>query len=179
MWDRRAVKASTIGDIARRSGVAQATLRYYESLGLLTPPVRSASGYRHYTTKTLDELLFIRGAQALGFSLAEIRGIIGLARSGRAPCARVLALARERLAATDEQLRQMQNFRDWLASEVARWQRRGPASVADGLCALIAESTSAVSPAAAEPPPRLMREQLRRRRPISRARGATPVPGED
>ena len=61
-----------IGDIARRSDVTPATIRYYEEIGLLTAPARSEGGYRRYSTATLGELEFIKKGQGLGFSLEEI-----------------------------------------------------------------------------------------------------------
>jgi DNA-binding transcriptional MerR regulator len=75
-----------IGDVARRTGVSAPTIRYYEGVGLLPSPPRSGAGYRRYSDATIDELLFIRKAQALGFSLDEIAEILQLSRSGTAPC---------------------------------------------------------------------------------------------
>ena len=64
-----------IGEVARRSGVSAKTLRYYEDIGLIDAPARSASGYRDYESDVLDRLGFIRSAQAIGLSLGEIRSI--------------------------------------------------------------------------------------------------------
>jgi len=58
-----------IGDVARHSDVTPATIRYYEEIGLLATPPRTAGGYRRYSTATLTELEFIRKGQGLGFSL--------------------------------------------------------------------------------------------------------------
>ena len=71
-----------IGDVARHSDVTPATIRYYEEIGLLTTPPRTAGGYRRYSTATLDELEFIRKGQGLGFSLEEIGEILKLSRAG-------------------------------------------------------------------------------------------------
>ena len=76
-----------ISEVARRSGVPARTLRYYEEIGLLRPE-RTPSGYREYNERVFDRLTFIRSAQALGLSLAEIRGIVTLRENGEAPCAR-------------------------------------------------------------------------------------------
>ena len=75
--------------------------------GLLTPPPRSAAGYRHYSESTLDELRFIRKGQALGFSLEEIGEILKIGRGGTAPCAHVLELAQRNLEAADERIRHL------------------------------------------------------------------------
>src|SRR5213594_612245 len=96
-----------IGAVAEQSGLPVATIRYYESVGLLPPAPRSAAGYRHYADAAVEELRFIKKAQALGFSLEEIREILKLSRSGRTPCSRVLDLARRQLAAVDARMQQL------------------------------------------------------------------------
>ena len=65
-----------IGDLAKRSDVTPATIRYYEEIGLLTAPPRSERGYRRYSTATLKELEFIKKGQGLGFSLEDIGEIL-------------------------------------------------------------------------------------------------------
>jgi DNA-binding transcriptional MerR regulator len=72
-----------IKDIADRSGFSAATLRYYEDVGLLPAPVRSASGYRLYDDATLDRLAFIARAKQLGCSLHEIADLATAWEGGR------------------------------------------------------------------------------------------------
>src|SRR5688572_7789287 len=96
-----------IGDVSKRTGVSTPTIRYYEDIGLLPSPVRSGGGYRRYSDATVEELQFIRKAQALGFSLDEIKEILRLSRSGKAPCAHVLSMAHKHLAAVDDRIRQL------------------------------------------------------------------------
>jgi MerR family copper efflux transcriptional regulator len=129
-----------IGDVAERAGVAAPTIRYYESIGLLKPAARSSAGYRRYSEHTVEELRFIKKAQALGFSLDEVGEILTLSRSGKAPCAEVLSLAHQHLAAVDERLRQLHVFRDQLASELAKWDRQKTGVTCDGLCQFIADA---------------------------------------
>src|SRR5579859_1867560 len=81
-----------IGELARRTGVASTALRYYEKAGLLPEPRRSSSGYRAYEPEVVPRLAFIRAAQAVGLSVAEIREIIAIRDGGAPPCAHVLAL---------------------------------------------------------------------------------------
>lgn len=69
-----------VGELADRSGLSASTLRYYEKLGLLRPASRNASGYREYTKETLDQLALIQRAKELGFSLREIRALLGRPR---------------------------------------------------------------------------------------------------
>ena len=129
-----------IGDVADRAGVTAPTVRYYESIGLLKKPARSGSGYRRYSEATVAELEFIKKARALGFSLDEIGEILQLRRSGKRPCARVMDLAKARLADVDEQMRRLSAFRTQLAAEISRWETPlEPAG--DGMCEMIETST--------------------------------------
>jgi DNA-binding transcriptional MerR regulator len=70
-----------IGEAARRAGFTVKALRYYDLQGLLPPSARSSSGYRLYDDADLHRLEFIRQAKALGLALAEIRQLVGAARS--------------------------------------------------------------------------------------------------
>jgi DNA-binding transcriptional MerR regulator len=126
-----------IGEIAERTGFSAPTIRYYESIGLLSPPARSAAGYRRYTETDVEELRFIRKAQSLGFSLEEIGEILKLSRAGDTPCSHVLELSRQHLAAVEQRIEQLTRFRDQLAGELAKWDgKRTP--TCRGLCQIIA-----------------------------------------
>lgn len=137
--------ALLIGDVAERAGVPTATIRYYESIGLLKRAPRASSGYRRYSDQTVEELRFIKKAQALGFSLEEVAEILQLSRSGGTPCAQVLSIGREHLAAVEERIRQLQAFRDQLASELAKWDARRAGVTCEGLCAFIADADPSVT----------------------------------
>ena len=102
-------------------------------------PSRSAAGYRLYAQRAVEELKFVRRAQALGFSLDEIRGLLQLSRGGVAPCSRVISLATAHLTQLDERIQQLQAFRKQLASalEASRADRCGFAS--EGLCDLLGD----------------------------------------
>ena len=76
-----------IAEVAQRSGFTPATLRYYEDIGLLTPPGRSDAGYRLYDDTSLDRLRFIARAKQLGCSLDEIADLVSVWDGGR--CATV------------------------------------------------------------------------------------------
>lgn len=65
-----------IGELARRSGLAASTLRFYESKGLLTAVDRQSNGYRSYPPEALAVLSIISDAQQAGFSLEEIRQVL-------------------------------------------------------------------------------------------------------
>jgi MerR family copper efflux transcriptional regulator len=66
------------GELARRAGVNVETLRFYERKGLLPEPPRRASGYREYNEADVRRVRFIRRAQGLGFTLAEVRNLLAL-----------------------------------------------------------------------------------------------------
>lgn len=134
-----------IGDVAERAGVPTATIRYYESIGLLKRAPRASSGYRRYSEQTIEELRFIKKAQALGFTLEEVSEILRLSRSGKKPCAQVLSLGHEHLAAVDERIRQLQAFRTQLASELAKWDEKEAGITCNGLCQFIADAEPAVT----------------------------------
>lgn len=129
-----------IGQVAQQAGVTTSTIRYYERAALLPRPPRSAAGYRLYSERAVEELVFIRRAQNMGFSLDEIRELLLLSRNGTAPCSRVIALAEQHLAAVDDRVRQLQTFRKELASTVRRWRRGECGFTPGGLCDLIAAS---------------------------------------
>src|SRR5499425_2918299 len=81
-----------VGEVVKHSGASRKALRLYETRGILPPPRRSASGYRIYADDVLSLLSFIQRCRRLGLTLAEIQHIIGLRRSGTAPCAHVRRL---------------------------------------------------------------------------------------
>jgi MerR family mercuric resistance operon transcriptional regulator len=75
-------------EVAEKAGVNVQTLRYYERRGLLARPKRLDSGYRAYTPHTVDSVRFIKRAQELGFTLAEIAMLLDLSRGGPNDCDR-------------------------------------------------------------------------------------------
>ena len=68
----------TIGTLAERGGVNVETIRYYQRRGLLQEPVKPRGGFRHYPLDTANRVRFIKRAQALGFTLEEIAGLLAL-----------------------------------------------------------------------------------------------------
>lgn len=127
-----------IGELAQRSGVPAKTLRYYEDIGLLRPPERSASGYRDYRPEVLDRLAFIKSSQALGLSLGEIRSIISMREDGDAPCSHVLQLLLDRSIEIDRTIRDLRNLKAELQLLVDRAKNLDPADCEpDRVCHLI------------------------------------------
>ena len=98
------------------------TLHYYERLGLLAKPERSAANYRLYSPDTVRRVRFIKKAQALGLMLAETKQILDLKDHGRAPCHRVAELGEKHLREVNARLARLRAFRQSLAKYVTEWR---------------------------------------------------------
>ena len=100
-----------IGELAKGVGLSRATIRYYESVGLLPRPGRTSSNYRTYGTADVERLQFMKKAKRLNLSLEEIRDILQLHHESRPTCGHVRALLDEKLAHVDALLRELREFR--------------------------------------------------------------------
>jgi MerR family transcriptional regulator, copper efflux regulator len=110
-----------IGDVSKQSGVGIEALRFYEKQGLLSHATRTQSGYRLYGAEVFERLEFIKRAQVLGFSLAEIAHIIKEKETGKNPCFEVREIVRLRLKELDERMKEMRLYRKELAAALAEW----------------------------------------------------------
>jgi MerR family copper efflux transcriptional regulator len=88
----------TVGTLARQAGVKIDTIRYYERHGLLPKASRTNSGYRVFTHVSVDRLKFIKEAQALGFTLNEVKQLLALRISPGMTCNDVRERAEAKLA---------------------------------------------------------------------------------
>lgn len=126
-----------IGTLAKRAGVSVDTVRYYEKAGLVSPESRLASGYRRFGDEQLLRLRFIRRAQELGFTLQDIRELLGLSK--QRDVAKVKRAAEKKLAAVEQRLAALTRMRDGLATLVATCPGHGRATDCPILKALGAE----------------------------------------
>ena len=118
----------SIGDLARRTGTKATTVRWYEEVGLLPPPARTAGGHRVYGAAHLARLDFIRHAREFGFPLGAVRELLDLAaRSDGASCEAAHGIACARLAEVEEKLRRLETLRAELAHMVENGCRGAPA----------------------------------------------------
>ena len=117
-----------IGELADTVSVPAKTIRYYEGIGLLPPAARHANGYRSYDASAADRLRFVKAAQAVGFTLAEIREILSLRDAGEEPCGHVLDLVDRRARDIAEQIEALER----MGAELRRLSSRARATPAGG-----------------------------------------------
>ena len=120
-----------IGELADQADVSAKTVRYYESIGVMAEPPRTASGYRDYGDDALERLRFIRDAQATGLTLAEIQSILELKDSGARSCEHTRSLLQRHLDDIDAQIRLLQQARDELGRLAERASGLDPAACTD------------------------------------------------
>ncbi len=116
----RAMEGLSIGALARATGTGVETIRYYERIGLLPAPARTAGNYRSYDAGQLGRLSFIRRARDLGFPLDRVRALLGLADERDRPCEAVDAIAREHLAEVERKIADLAALRDELTDLIGR-----------------------------------------------------------
>jgi MerR family copper efflux transcriptional regulator len=97
-----------IGQAAKASGVSAKMIRHYESVGLFPEAARTEAGYRQYTDKEVGTLRFIRQSRDLGFSIEQIRELLGLWQNRKRPSRQVKALAQAHIQELEEKLRELQ-----------------------------------------------------------------------
>ena len=106
----------SIGQVARTTGVAATTIRYYEEIGVLPTPSRAASGFRRYDQPSVERLRFVRRARALGLPLQELKTLVSSVNGAPRPAfrPRLLGLVREQLAAVQRQIAELELLRHQL-----------------------------------------------------------------
>jgi MerR family copper efflux transcriptional regulator len=116
------VPSLTIGQVAKTSGVAAKTIRYYEEIGVLPAPRRAASGYRLYDQPGVERLRFIRRARALGLPLQQLKTLMGtLSGDPHLPFRpRLRALVRTQLDAVTIQSAELEGLRQQLEQILQR-----------------------------------------------------------
>ncbi|MFH5183529.1 MerR family transcriptional regulator [Paenibacillus sp. TAB 01] len=114
-----------IGELARRAGVTQRTIRHYESIGLMPPGEREGNGQHYYTEASLEQLRKINQLKKLGLSLDEMREVVQLYfidPSGVQSKRRALAILRQHLVETDRKLSELEQFRGELQSLIEHFE---------------------------------------------------------
>lgn len=103
-----------IGEAAKASGVSAKMIRYYESVGLIPPAARTASGYRVYRAADVQMLRFIRRARDLGFAVGKIEALLALWRDRSRHSADVKRLAQDQIGGMERKILEMQTMVDTL-----------------------------------------------------------------
>ncbi len=113
----------TIGKLAESAGVNVETIRYYQRRGLISEPQKPAAGYRRYPADIVKRIRFIKRAQALGFTLEDVTGLLRLDAVGA--CTETRDLAAHKLAVIDEKLSALNTMRTGLAALLAECDKGG------------------------------------------------------
>lgn len=138
----------SIGVLAGETGIKASTIRFYEQVGLMPPPLRTEGAWRVYGQAAAARLRFIKHAREFGFSLAQIRVLAGLADAPDRPCEQATQLARSQLAEVEVKLKRLRALR----LELRRMAKAcGGAGASD--CHVIAALTGELGPAGASAPP--------------------------
>jgi len=114
----------TIGQAAARAGISPDTIRYYERIGVLPNPPRSAAGYRRYSDAHVGRIVFVRNAARFGFPLKELAGFLKSREKGQLPCRSVRAAGDRLLANLDRQIAELTTARNDMLRTLTDWDRR-------------------------------------------------------
>ncbi len=110
-----------IGELAKQTSLAVGTLRYYSDLGILQPVHRGDNGYRYYSQDARKQVEFIKKAQALGFTLEEIKQILDVRDRGEKPCYLVQNLLDHKIEQLGIQIKKMSLFKQELQEYRTSW----------------------------------------------------------
>jgi Cu(I)-responsive transcriptional regulator len=109
-----------IGELARAADTNAETIRYYERIGLLPTPPRTAANYRDYSATHVGRLAFTRRARALGFSIEQVRALLDLADQKEQSCEAVDGIARDHLAEVKRKLADLTALRRELEAMIGQ-----------------------------------------------------------
>ena len=120
------MESLTIGQLAQRAGVGVETIRFYEREGLISEPPRRPSGYRDYPLETVTQIVFIRRAKNLGFTLKEINELLDLRVRPRRNCSQVKQNADAKIADIDGKIASLRRMRGALKDLTKACEERTP-----------------------------------------------------
>lgn len=118
--DNIGVNALRRVDLARATGCNLETIRYYETVGIMPDPPRTPKGYRSYDDTHVRRLKFVMRSRDLGFSLEEIRGLLGLVNDRTQTCAQVQTVAEAHLEDVRAKIADLERIERVLSETVAR-----------------------------------------------------------
>ncbi len=136
-------------DVARLVGVSADTVRLYERRGLVPRPPRGPNGYREYGAAAVERVRLVRRALSIGFTLDELRIVLGARDRGEPPCRVVRTLAAEKADALGDQIRRLKTLRDRIRRVLRQWDARltetprgQPARLLEMLAAIVPDGDS-------------------------------------
>ena len=129
----------TIGKVAAAAAVNVETIRFYQRRGLLTEPPKSPGGFRYYGNATIARVRFVKRAQALGFSLEEVLGLLALEESNA--CGPTHDAAVRKLQLVEERINDLKRIRSTLKNLVQQCEA-GPGAVCCPIIESLAERAS-------------------------------------
>ncbi len=131
-------KSVTVRETARLAGVTPDVVRYYSRIGLIKPYKCRKNGYRLYDKGDVAQIIFIRKAKSLGYTLKEISKIISHSKTGASPCPIVRRIIESRINTNRRRLNEMLLLQDRMEKAVKHWKKM-PDGIPDGnsICILI------------------------------------------
>lgn len=105
------MKGLAIGALARAAGIKAPTIRFYEEIGLIPIPPRTASNRRYYGDADVHRLRFIRNARELGFSVDDVRALLAMTMDPEASCAGADSVAKHHLAEVERKIERLTGLR--------------------------------------------------------------------
>ncbi len=122
-------KGLSIGEVAKATGIKVVTIRYYEQIGLVSPPSRTGGNYRAYSQEHLRRLRFIRRCRDLGFTLVQVRELLRLSSKKNQGCSEVDRITARHLADVEDKISDLKR----LSKELRRLSAccRGEGLIAD------------------------------------------------
>jgi MerR family Zn(II)-responsive transcriptional regulator of zntA len=134
-----------VGEVSRRLGLNPQTLYFYERIGLMPSPQRTAAGYRLYDQPALDRLTFITQAKALGLSLDDIKDLLALQDGQQLSCREVHSRLLKKVEHIDETIAKLQTLRTQLMPLIDQCQAGVDASQPGQQCVVFETNPITVS----------------------------------
>ncbi|HHH43071.1 MAG TPA: MerR family transcriptional regulator [Gammaproteobacteria bacterium] len=112
-----------VAELARAAAVTPHVVRHYTRIGLLKPFRNEENGYKLYNRNDLNRLMFIRRAKYLGYTLADIRGILDEARHGNSPCPHVRRIIQKRIEENRAKLSELAMLQNRMEDALREWSK--------------------------------------------------------
>lgn len=112
------------GVLAKATGVSPDTIRHYEKIGVLPKASRTESGYRVYPESAVERVFVVQRALRIGFTLAELAGVLKSRDAGGVPCRRVYELAHEKLRGITADIEALKQTQRYLGKVLSDWEQR-------------------------------------------------------